>query len=127
MENAGEEQPNICDNPLKQENVQKEYQQKEKAKSVAIIGDSMIRHVNGWDLSKKLKPKCKVMVRSFPGATTQCVNDYVKSSILAQPDHFILHVGTNDLILDSTPTEVAREVFDREKTNRKFFHRNKLT
>ena len=87
----------------------------------------MIRHVNGWDLSKKLKPKCKVMVRSFPGATTHCMNDYVKSSIRAQPDHFILHVGTNDLILDSTPTEVAREVFDREKTNRKFFHRNKLT
>ena len=57
-----------------------------------------MKHINGWDLSKKLNPKCKVMVRSFPGATTQCMNDYVKPSIRAQPDHFILHVGTNDLI-----------------------------
>ena len=104
---AGEEQPNISDNPLNQENVQKE-----KAKSVIIIGDSMIKHVNGWDLSKKLKPKCKVMVRSFPGATAQCVNDYVKPSIRAQTDHFILHVWTNDLISDSAPAEVARKVFD---------------
>ena len=53
------------------------------------------------------------MVRSFPRATTQCMNDYVKPSIRAQPDHFILHVGTNDLISNSTPTEVARKVFDR--------------
>ena len=97
---------------LNQENVQKEHQQKEKAKSVLIIGDSMIKHVNGWHLSKKLKPKYKVMVRSFPGAATQCMNDYGKPSIRAQPDHFILHVGTNDLISDSTPTEVARKVFD---------------
>ena len=48
------------------------------------------------------------MVRSFPGA----MNDYAKPSIRAQPDHFILHVATNDLISDSIPTEVARKVFD---------------
>ena len=52
------------------------------------------------------------MVRSFPGATTQCMNDYVKPSIRTKPDHFILHVATKDLISDSTPTEVARKVFD---------------
>ena len=54
---AGEEQPNISDNPFRRENVQKEHQQKEKAKSVIMIGDSMIKHVNGWDLSKKTKTK----------------------------------------------------------------------
>ena len=52
------------------------------------------------------------MVRSFPGATTQCMDDYVKPSIRAQPDHFIGHVGTNDLISDSTPTEFARNIFN---------------
>ena len=51
------------------------------------------------------------MVISFPGATTQCMNYYAKPSIRAQPDHFIRHVGTNDLISDSTPTEVARKIF----------------
>ena len=36
----------------------------------------------------------------------------MKSSIRAQPEHFILHVGINDLISDSAPTEVPRKVFD---------------
>ena len=36
----------------------------------------------------------------------------MKLSIRAQPDHFILHAGTYDLISDSAPTEVARKVFD---------------
>ena len=25
-----------------------------------ILGDSMIKHTNGWEIAKKLKPECKV-------------------------------------------------------------------
>ena len=41
---------------------------REKTKSVVIIGDSMIKHTNRWEISKNLKSKCKVYVKSFPGA-----------------------------------------------------------
>ena len=46
-----------------------------------ILGGSMIKHRNGWKIAKKLKPECKNFVITFPGATTQCMADYMKPSI----------------------------------------------
>ena len=42
------------------------------------------------------------------------MNDYVKPSpsIRTQPDHFILHVRTNDSTLNTPPNEVTRRVVD---------------
>ena len=85
---------------------------KSKRNSVIIIGDSMIKHTNGWEIAKKLKPECKVFVRNFPGATTQCMADYMKPSIRAKPNHFILHVGTNDLNSNRPPDEIATAIID---------------
>ena len=30
----------------------------------------MIKHTNGWEIAKKLKPESQVFERTFPGATT---------------------------------------------------------
>ena len=68
----------------------------------------MIKHTNGWEIVKKLKLECKVFVRNFPGATTQCMPDYMKPSIRAKLNHFILHVGTNDFNLNRPPEKVAK-------------------
>ena len=39
-----------------------------KIKSVVIIGDSMIRHLNGWDMSKNVhKSERKIYIKSFSG------------------------------------------------------------
>ena len=35
--------------------------------NIVIFGDSMIKHVNGYDMSKKLK-HCKVYIKSFSGS-----------------------------------------------------------
>ena len=51
---------------------------KSKRKSAIILGDSMIKHKKEWEIAKKLKLECKVFVKTFPGATTQCVADYMK-------------------------------------------------
>lgn len=40
------------------------------------------------------------------------MNDYVKPSVRDSPDHFILHVGTNDLSSDKSPEEIARSKID---------------
>ena len=56
--------------------------------------------------SEKLKAECKVFVRNFPEATTQCMGDYMK------PNHFILHVGPNDLNLNKPPEEIAKAIID---------------
>ena len=83
-------------NNLEQEKDKKPNKEQKKGKSVAILGDSMVKHLNGWEMSKK-KKNCKVYVRSFPGAKVQCMDDYKKPSMRDKPDHFIIHVGTNDL------------------------------
>ena len=39
------------------------------SKSVVILGDSMIKHLNGWEMSKKVNnPGCKIYVKYFVGA-----------------------------------------------------------
>ena len=49
---------------------------------------------------------------NFPGATTQCMADYMNSSIRAKPNHFILHVGTNDLNSNRPPDEITKVIID---------------
>ena len=85
-------------------------QSNKTSKSVVILGDSMTKHTNGWEISKKVKSKCKVYAKTFPGATTQCMADYMKPSVRAKPDHIILHVGTNDLNSNATPNEIASNI-----------------
>ena len=55
----------------------------------------MVKHINGWEISKRLQSGCKVYVKQFSGTRTKCMKDYMKPSLRGNPDHFILHVGTN--------------------------------
>ena len=60
-------------------------------KNIVILGDSMIKHVNWYDISKKLK-NCKVYVKGFSGSKVRCMKDHIKPSMREKPDHTILHV-----------------------------------
>ena len=72
----------------------------------------MTKHTNWWEIAKKLKPEWKVFVRNFPGATTRCMAGYIKPSIRARPNHFIFHVGTNDLNSNRPPDKIAKAIID---------------
>ena len=72
----------------------------------------MIKHVNGWEISWKLQGNCKVYVKRFSGAKTKCMKDYIKPSQRENSDHYILHVGTNDLCLDRSPELIAKSIID---------------
>ena len=72
----------------------------------------MIKHVNGWEISRKLQGNCKVYVKHFSGAKTRCMKDYIKPSQSENSDHYILHVGTNDLCLDRSPELIAKFIID---------------
>ena len=76
-----------------------------------ILGDSTIKHVSQNSLSK-LPDNCKVYVKDFPGARVRCTQDYVRPTIRENPDHIILHLGTNDLTTNSPPEKVAESVID---------------
>ena len=58
----------------------------------------MVKHVEGWKLSKTVDRKHKVCVKRFSSAKVKYVKDYAKLCIRENnPDHVIIHVGTNEL------------------------------
>ena len=57
-----------------------------------ILGDSMVKNLNGFLLTRKLNHKCLVKVRPFSSAKVRCMYDYVKPTVRDfNPDHIILH------------------------------------
>ena len=82
-----------------------------KKKSVCIVGGSMVKEDNGFELSKIIKHKYSVTVRFHPSAKTSCINDHVKPVIRNQEtDHVNLHTGTNDLSSDKTPVQICNDI-----------------
>ena len=79
-------------------------------RSVVVLGNSMTKLLNGWEMAKKLEANSKVFVKTFSGATVSCMEDYMKPSLRNPPGHFILHVETNDLGSDKSPTEIGESI-----------------
>ena len=77
-------------------------------KSVKILGDSKVKHINGWEISKRLQSDWKVYVKQFSGATIKCLKNY----ITIKSYHFILHVGKNHLITERSPELIAKFIVD---------------
>ena len=80
-------------------------------KDTIILGVSMIKHVNGYQVSKKLE-NCKVLIRSFSGSKVRCMKDHMKPSMRKKPDHVILHIGTNDLNSNRAPELITKSIVD---------------
>ena len=62
-------------------------------KNLSLKRENVIQHIRGWSISKSNK----VVVKSFPGATTEDMEDFVKPLLRKKPDNVVLHTGTNDL------------------------------
>ena len=69
----------------------------------------MIRQIQGRRLGRKVGHR--VVVKSFPGATTNDMKHYLMPTVDKSPQQIILHVGTNDL-RDHSPTVVAENIVD---------------
>ena len=81
-------------------------------KNIAILGDSMIKHVN-----RKLE-NCKVYVKSFSGSKVRCMKDHTKLSMRKKTDHTILHPGTNGFNSDRPSDLIAKFIVDLDVTLR---------
>ena len=53
-----------------------------------------------------------VYMKPLLGAKTVCMLDYSKFSVRDDRDHFILHVGTNDLKSEKSPEFNAESIID---------------
>ena len=70
-----------------------------------IVGDSML----GGIQERLIGPRGNIKVRSFPGANTDDMKDYIRPLLRKCPDRVVLHVGTNDAIQYS-PDEIVQRI-----------------
>ena len=81
-----------------------------KSQKIVILGESMIKNMKVWDISKK--SHSNVYVRHFLGAEVDCMKDHLKPSLSENPDHLVLYIGTNDLDSDWSPDLIAKSIVD---------------
>ena len=80
-------------------------------KRVFVVGDSIRKHINGYEISGKLK-NCKVFVRPCRGARIRCLEDDVKLVLRENPNEIIFHIGTNDLPFGKGNKDIAEAIIN---------------
>ena len=77
------------------------------------MGDSVVKKLNDYLLTKKTKHKGILKVRPFTSAKVSCMQDHVKSTVRdINPQQIILYVGTNDLKTERTASQIAESIID---------------
>ena len=77
-------------------------------KKTLIVGDSIVKNIEGWRLNKGIK--FSVAVKSIPGATTKGMKHHIKECLEDNsPDSIILHVGTNNLKNKESVEDIAND------------------
>ena len=101
------------DNETTNRNNNNENRNYKNKTNVYILDDSMVKKLNGYLRTRKIKHKHLVKVRSFSGAKISCMTDHVKPTLRdINPDHIILHAGTNDLRTENTASQIAKATID---------------
>ena len=71
-----------------------------------IPGDSMVKKLNCYLVTTKIKHKRLVKVRSFSGGEISYMTDHVKPTLRdINRDHIVLHAGTNNLRTENTQSD----------------------
>ena len=88
-----------------------------QGKLAFILGDSMVKDIDGYLLAGSINRKFIVKVRPFLSAKTIDMEDYTKPTKRDfNPDLHILHAGTNDHSLDDRPEAISSRIIDTAKS-----------
>ena len=96
--------------------------QERNKRTAVIMGDSLIKNINGWELKEKCGNRgMNIFVKNFNGATTRNMYSYAQPSIERKPNLILLHSGTNDLSLkidgkEKTEVQIAEEIINLAKS-----------
>ena len=64
-------------------------------KSIFILADSMLKHVQGWDATKTVNNEYRVFIGSLAWAETTCMNEYIKPP-WNHPWRVVIHLGASE-------------------------------
>ncbi len=103
------EEDNASNNQCLPESTQ---QKKKKKSTTMIIGDSIVKFVDGKQMHRSLQRSQNVLVKSFPGATTSHMKHHIVPCMERKPDHVVLHIGCNDIRSKDTPSAIASRIVE---------------
>ena len=81
-------------------------------RQITILGTSIIKNIDAYEMKRCMKPNERIYIKSFPGAKVRDLVDYSVPSRRHSPDLFILEGGTNDLPTIKSPEEITNEIIE---------------
>ena len=82
-------------------------------KTAFIIGDSMVKKIDGYLLTSSINHRYIVKVRPFLSAKTTDMVDYIKQTQRDfNPGVYLIHVGTNDLFSNKSPEQISLDILN---------------
>ena len=97
--------------PKEQQNL--ETQKDNHKPKISIAGDSIVKSLHGWMMSRNKSVK----VSCLPRATTQDIVSYLEPLINRKPDHLLIHIGANVHFKHGFATRNRREYCCTGKTS----------
>ncbi|CAB3991187.1 Hypothetical predicted protein, partial [Paramuricea clavata] len=85
---------------------------KNSSNTIVLLGDSMVKNVQGWNVGKEVKQR--FVVKSFSGAKVDDMYHYVKSTMQNAPAEIAIHCGTNYLRFKE-PKAIAESLINLAK------------
>ena len=96
-------------NEIANRNSNNENRDNKNKTNVYILGESMVKKLNGYLLIKKIKHKHLVKKRSFSGTKISCMTDHVKPTLQdINLDNIVLHAGRNNLRTENTASQIVK-------------------
>ena len=80
-------------------------------KRIFIVGDSIIKNLNGYEVSGKTD-YCRVYIRPSLGAKVRCIEDHIKPVLRDKPDHIIFHIDTNNTPSNKNSEDIANSIIE---------------
>ena len=80
--------------------------------STEIIGDSMVKHIQGYKMSEATNGQGKIFVRAFHGAKVADMNSYSVPTTKKNQRRIVIYCGTNYISSGTAPDDVAEEAVD---------------
>ena len=113
--NSANEEYNTCSvinnsDDISHDGFNKVKRKNSNKRSITIIGGSIVKDIKAHKMRNSLPNNVNVYIKSFSGATVDCMNSYVKPSMKYNPNVVILNTGTNDLRSNKQPETIADEI-----------------